>query len=78
MTARAKTGPQALARDIGAMIERVYREAQERAKAGERIFSDERCTCNPDMRLLQPSPGVYIMSYAHDDWCPMVGEKGTP
>ena len=63
---------------IDALIEQVYREAQERAKAGERIFAGERCTCKPDMRLLKPSPGVYVMNYAHDDFCPMVGGTGTP
>ena len=63
---------------IGAIIEQAYRAEQERARSGERIFADERCTCRPDLHLLKPSPGIYVMNYVHDDFCPMVGGTGTP
>ncbi len=44
----------------------------EASEAALRAAKAQGCVCQPDLRLAEFKPGLYSVTLAHDEWCPLL------
>lgn len=35
------------------------------------------CPCGAEGRITEERPGIFVLRYEHDDWCPVLAGRGA-